>query len=192
VSVLKTKKVVLKRDCDALVIPTAIPITIPSGTTVEITQALGGAITVLAGGNLTRIEAKDADALGLNPEEFIASSKNHGQIKDKSVDGPVNLEEVWIELRQCYDPEIPVNIVELGLVYACTVEASQDNKSNHVKIDMTLTAPGCAMGPVIINDVETRVLSVKNVTGVTVNIVFEPVWDQSMMSDVAKLELGML
>ena len=189
---LESKIVILTRDCAALVIPTAVPITIPSGTKVEITQSLGSAITVLAGGNLARIEAKDADALGLNPEEFSVKSKTIISQKDKMPDGPVNLDTVWEELRQCYDPEIPVNIVELGLVYSCDVEASADYTTNHVKINMTLTAPGCAMGPVIIGDVESRVLLVKNVTAVTINIVFDPIWEQSMMSDVAKLELGML
>jgi len=107
-------------------------------------------------------------------------------------EGPVNLDEVWDQLRTCYDPEIPVNIVELGLIYDCSIQASDDTKQNHVYITMTLTAPGCGMGPVIVQDVENAVRRVKNVTGVTVEMVFDPVWSRDMISDAAKLELGLL
>lgn len=181
--------VTLVRDCNALLVPDATPFMIPSGTRVQIMQMMGGSITVYVGGNLARVEGIDADALGveLPDEDVIRPTISH---KDKEIDGPVNMDIVWEQLRSCYDPEIPVNIVDLGLIYHCELEPG-DNY-NKIKVQMTLTAPGCGMGPVLARDVEQKVLSLPNITDVEVEIVFEPVWTQERMSEAAKLELGLL
>jgi len=173
------------RDVDAVLIPLGTPVTIPMGAQVRLTQELGGSYTVSVNSNLARIEGKDADALGLAD----TSAKPDSETPAKA-NGPVNEEELWNVLRTCYDPEIPVNIVDLGLVYDCHV-VDTDDGGNHVEIIMTLTAPGCGMGPFIVDDIRTKVLSVANVTDVHVELVFDPVWDRSMMSDEAKLQLGM-
>jgi len=185
-----TRWVTLVRDCEALLIPSGMPFIVPSGTGVEITQAKGGSITIHINGQLARLESKDADALGIELSSLVPATEPTAMAL--VAEGPVNLDEVWDQLRTCYDPEIPVNIVELGLIYDCSIQASDDTKQNHVYITMTLTAPGCGMGPVIVQDVENAVRRVKNVTGVTVEMVFDPVWSRDMISDAAKLELGLL
>jgi probable FeS assembly SUF system protein SufT len=184
---IPTRWVTLSRDCEALLIPSGMPFIVPSGTGVEITQAKGGAVTIHINGQLARIDAKDVDALGADFEDLVKQTAVVSQIAD----GPVELEQVWEEMKTCYDPEIPINIVELGLIYDCRVESNQDLSKNHVFVTMTLTAPGCGMGPVIVQDVENAVRRVKNVTDVTVEMVFEPVWSRDMISDAAKLELGL-
>lgn len=174
--------VVTKRECEARLVPAGTEIMIPKNSFVTITQALGGTFTVAVNGNLARIDGKDADALGkiIELEEF--------SIPD---DGSINEEHVWSALRQCYDPEIPVNIVDLGLIYKCeTVKSSTDKYEVH--IDMTLTAPGCGMGPSIIADVERKVAQVPGVDNVKIELVFDPPWSNDRLSDEAKLELGML
>ncbi|TLS68619.1 putative Fe-S cluster assembly protein SufT [Mariprofundus erugo] len=178
------------RDCDAVLIPLGTPVTIPAGALVLITQELGGSFTVSVSGNLARIEGRDADALGIGmtTEQAVAAALE--EKKDEPASGPVNEQEIWAVLRTCYDPEIPVNIVDLGLVYDCHV-VDTDDGGNHVDIVMTLTAPGCGMGPFIVDDVRQKVLSVNHVTDVEVELVFEPTWDRSMMSDEARLQLGM-
>ncbi len=177
----------LNRDCEALLVPSGMVFLIPSGTAVEITQAKGNAITININGQLARIDGKDAAALGLDLSELAPQHNN----VNKTADGPVDLEEVWEQLKSCYDPEIPVNIVDLGLIYDCRVENNLDFTQNHVFVIMTLTAPGCGMGPVLVQDVENAVWRVKNVTAVTVEMVFEPVWNREMISDAGKLELGL-
>jgi len=174
------------RDIDAILIPLGTPVIIPEGAQVAITQELGGTYTVSVNGNLARVEGKDADALGFGDEAAKKTESN----APKTADGPVNEDEVWGVLRTCFDPEIPVDIVNLGLVY--DVHAlDTDDGGNAVEITMTLTAAGCGMGPFIVDDVRQKVLSVSNVTEVNVDLVFEPAWDRSMMSDEAKLQLGM-
>jgi probable FeS assembly SUF system protein SufT len=173
------------RDVDAVLIPLGTPVTIPEGSQVRITQELGGSFTVAVGGNLARIDGKDADALGLSGEEVTASEE-----RPKTADGPVSSEELWNVLKNCYDPEIPVNIVDLGLIYQCDIVKTAEG-GNCVELVMTLTAPGCGMGPFIVEDVRQKILSVTNVTDVQVEMVFDPPWDRSMMSDEAKLQLGM-
>lgn len=185
----KVRWVTLVRDCEALLVPSGMPFMIPSGTGVEITQAKGGSITIHINGQLARIDGKDADALGVELTEIVQQTN---QAQETTIaDGPVDLDQVWEQLRTCYDPEIPVNVVDLGLIYDCTVETSPDNKSNHVYITMTLTAPGCGMGPVIVQDVENAARRAKNVTDVTVEMVFDPPWSRDMISEAAKLELGL-
>jgi len=173
------------RDIDAILIPLGTPVIIPENAQVAITQELGGTYTVSVNGNLARVEGKDADALGLG-------GKQAGEVKKevKIAHGPVDEILVWEALKTCFDPEIPVNIVDLGLVYDVhAVDA--DDSGNAVEITMTLTAPGCGMGPFIVDDVRAKTLEVENVTEVNVDLVFEPPWDRGMMSDEAKLQLGM-
>ncbi|NWF35448.1 putative Fe-S cluster assembly protein SufT [Mariprofundus sp. KV] len=178
------------RDVDAILIPLGTPVTIPAGALVLITQELGGSYTVSVGGNLARIEGKDADALGLGETDEQKAASAAKTDEHIAVDGPVDEQDVWAVLRTCYDPEIPVNIVDLGLVYDVHV-VEDDEGGNHVDIVMTLTAPGCGMGPFIVDDVRAKTLSVDNVSGVEVELVFDPAWDRSMMSDEARLQLGM-
>jgi probable FeS assembly SUF system protein SufT len=180
--------VTLNRDCEALLVPSGMPFMIPSGTGVEITQAKGGSITININGQLARIDSKDALALGIELTDLVAPSNKSAT---KIASGPVDLEQVWDQLRTCYDPEIPVNIVDLGLIYDCRVEPNVDFTQNHVYVTMTLTAPGCGMGPVLMNDVEDAVWRVENVTAVSVEMVFDPPWDRDMISDAGKLELGL-
>ena len=182
--------VTLQRDCDALLIPSAMPVMIPSGTNVRITQQMGGTATIQVNGQLLRIEAKDLSALGLEVQAQPISVKKTNIPKEAN--GPVEVDAVWEQLKSCYDPEIPVNIVDLGLIYTCQITPSNGGKSNHVLIEMTLTAPGCGMGPVLASDIETRVREVENVTDVTVELVFEPVWTQDRMSEAARLELVLM
>jgi len=180
--------VTTSRDVDAILIPLGTPVTIPAGAMVLITQELGGSYTVSVSGNLARVEGKDADALGLGE-----SSETVGETAIEPIEpttGPVEEQAIWDVLKTCYDPEIPVNIVDLGLVYDVHV-VENDAGANHVDITMTLTAPGCGMGPFIVDDVRAKTLSVEHVSDVEVDLVFDPVWDRSMMSDEARLQLGM-
>jgi len=174
--------VLTKRECEARLVPAGTEIMIPKDTFVTITQALGGTFTVAVNGNLARVEGKDADALGkkVEFEDF-----------EIPADGSINENHVWAALRQCYDPEIPVNVVDLGLIYDCQMTHSDDGKQV-VAIKMTLTAPGCGMGPVIVEDVRSKVSQVPGVDEVDVELVFDPPWNNDMLSDEAKLELGML
>jgi len=181
--------ITVNRDVDAVLIPLGTPVMIPEGAQVRMTQELGGSYTVAVNGNLARVEGKDADALGLVEVAEEKSEIEQG-IDHKVPDGPVNMDELWNVLKTCYDPEIPVNIVDLGLVYDCHV-VDTDDGGNHVEVVMTLTAPGCGMGPFIVDDVRAKVLSVANVSDVHVELVFEPPWDRQMMSDEARLALGM-
>ncbi len=168
------------RECEALLIPSGVKVTIQKGSLVMITQALGNAYTVYVNGNLARVAGKDGDALGmviLNDDDV---NDLEGSLEDK----------VWTVLKSCFDPEIPVNIVDLGLVYECHILKQDAGYS--VAIKMTLTAAGCGMGPVLVADIEQKVREIFDVKEVKVELVFEPPWSRSMMSDVAKLQLGML
>ena len=171
------------RDIDAILIPLGTPVIIPEGAQVAITQELGGTYTVSVNGNLARIEGKDADALGLGE----SAEDTHEDVKEAH--GPVEERLVWAALKTVFDPEIPVNIVDLGLVYDVHA-VDTDDGGNAVEITMTLTAPGCGMGPFIVDDVRAKTLAVENVTEVNVELVFEPPWDRAMMTDEAKLQLG--
>ena len=156
--------------------PTGDPITIPRGAFITLTQTLGGSFTVMVNGNMARIAGADADAIGLRVEPLTFADSDTPNVVDTA--------HVWHALRSVYDPEIPVNIADLGLIYAVRVE---DDK---VDIDMTLTAPGCGMGPVLIEEVKDRVRQVPNLTDVEVALVFEPPWSRDMMTEEAQLELG--
>jgi probable FeS assembly SUF system protein SufT len=173
---LKQDTIEVTRDVDALLIPSGVKISIQKGTLVMITQALGNAYTVYVNGNLARVAGRDGDALSMIILDEPDVNAMEGSVEDK----------VWEVLKTCYDPEIPVNIVDLGLVYECHVTAER------VDIIMTLTAVGCGMGPVLIADVEQKIRLIKDVKEVKVELVFDPPWDRNRMSDVAKLQLGML
>jgi probable FeS assembly SUF system protein SufT len=179
------KVVELKRDTPATMIPAGTPVVIPQGTEVTITQALGGSYTVMGPGVMARIAGKDADALGFEPE--VQAEKAARPIQG----GELNSDAVWEQLKNCYDPEIPVNIVDLGLVYDCQLSKTPEG-GNRVDVKMTLTAPGCGMGGVIAQDAENRIREVPGVDDVHVEIVWDPIWNQSMMSDAARLQLGLM
>lgn len=154
----------------------------PAGSVGYITQSLGGSFTVFVDGNLFRVAGVDADAIGKEP--VVPPS-----LPDNATDEDVE-KLIWEQLRTCYDPEIPVNIVDLGLVYRCDIHAGE-NGERVVSVAMTLTAPGCGMGDILVDDVRSKLELVPTVTRVEVELVFDPPWNQSMMSEVARLETGM-
>lgn len=179
----QSETVVFSRECDAVLIPAGEPVTLPEGTSGFITQALGGSFTVYIEGNLFRIAGIDADAIGkepLRPPEIPADATEE------------QLETViWQQMKTCFDPEIPINIVDLGLIYRCELTRDDSNKLI-VKIAMTLTAPGCGMGDILMEDVREKVEIVPTVERADVELVFDPPWNQSMMSEEARLEAGLL
>jgi len=172
---------------DAILIPLGTPVVIPQGAKVRISQQLGESYTVEVNGNLARVEGRDAEALGLKPSS-IDDNAQASNIENSSC--VVNEALVRETLKQCFDPEIPVNIVDLGLIYDILV-IENDDGAPVVEVTMTLTAPGCGMGPFIVEDVRSRVLALPNVHDIHVELVFDPPWDRAMMSDTAKLQLGM-
>ena len=182
------ESVTLTRDVDASVVPVGTKVTLLKGETAHITQSLGGAYTVVVNGNMFRIDGQNADALGKQVEQKAASTAGHK---------PRMLEEVekesWTQMKTCYDPEIPVNIVDLGLIYDCHVEPLA-GASDRFKVDvkMTLTAPGCGMGPVLQQDVSNKLLMIEEVDEANVELVWDPQWNQGMMTEAAKLQLGLL
>jgi len=179
----QNEPVVFERDCDAVLIPLGEKLSLPEGTTGFITQALGGSFTVYVEGNLFRIAGVDADAVGKEPIRPPEVPENATEQDIESV--------VWQQLSTCFDPEIPINIVELGLVYECAVEANEDG-TRTVTIKMTLTAPGCGMGPVLMEDVREKLEIIPTVAHAEVELVFDPPWNQSMMSEAARLQAGLL
>ncbi len=173
----------LDRDVEAIAVPSGETVDLPAGVVGYITQALGGSFTVFVDGSMFMILGHNADALGKEPLPAPTLPENASDAEIEKA--------VWDQLANVYDPEIPVNIVELGLVYRCELSRREDG-ARHVDIDMTLTAPGCGMGDVLISDARTKIRLIPEVDSVTCNLVFDPPWDQSMMSDAAKLETGML
>ncbi len=172
----------LSRQIDVTVIPYGERIPLQAGTTVFITQALGGSYTVMTDhGYMVRIDAKDADAIG----EVAQAGPTAEDLGSKSLE-----ELAWEQLQSCYDPEIPVNIVDLGLVYSCEVLPLPEG--NQVKVRFALTAPGCGMGDVLRVDIQQKLLALPGVTDVDVDVAFDPPWDQSRMSDAARLQLGLM
>lgn len=171
----------LERDCAAVLVPQGDPVTLPAGSAGYITQALGGSFTVFVEGNLFRIAGRDADAIGKEPPPEI-------ELPDGADEGAVET-LVWQQLRTCFDPEIPINIVDLGLVYEAVVHALKDGKRK-VEVSMTLTAPGCGMGEIIVDDVRSRLEAIPTVEA-DVELVFDPPWNASMMSEAARLQTGM-
>lgn len=172
-----------ERDCNVVMVPQGESVSLPAGSVGYITQALGGSYTVFVEGNLFRVDGQDADAIGKEPT-------TPPQLPAGASDDDVEL-LVWKQLRTCFDPEIPVNIVDLGLVYSCTV-APQSAGQRKVEVRMTLTAPGCGMGEVLVDDVRSKVELIPTVSEADVELVFDPPWNQTMMSEAARLETGML
>lgn len=177
--------VVLSRDCKALFVPLGIQVNAKKGTEVTLLQQLGGSYTVLLEGQMARIDAKDADALGKTRVPLPAESF-HGAVSQQAVE-----DLVWQHLRTCYDPEIPVDIVELGLIYGCDVEVVGKDRYR-VEVKMTLTAPGCGMGDVIAEDVKEKLLVIPGVAQADVEVVLDPPWTADMMSEAARLQTGMM
>ncbi len=172
----------LKRDCSAVQIPSGDTVALPAGTTVDITQTLGGSYTIRTHGGLFRLAATDADALGLEASAPAAS----GPVTE----GPADEKIIWNTLRTCYDPEIPVNIVDLGLVYDLHIEPLPSGNSL-VSVKMTLTAPGCGMGATIAGDAQQKLLYLPGVEEAVVEIVWDPPWHQSMITEQGRKILGL-
>ncbi len=173
----------LSRDVRGIIIPVGESVTLRQGTAGFITQALGGSFTVYVEGNLFRIAGSDADALGKEPVP-------PPEVPDNASDADIEA-VIWKQLKTCYDPEIPVDIVELGLVYRCDV-TPLGNGDRRVSIDMTLTAPGCGMGDVLVEDAREKIAIIPTVSDVDVQLVFDPPWNQSMMSEEARLQTGLM
>ena len=171
----------VQREVEATLIPSGAKVTLVPGTTVYVTQALGNSYTVHVNGNLVRIAGSDGDAIGLVKLEEADINQQPGTLEDK----------IWLQLRTCFDPEIPVNIVDLGLIYTCEILPLGKN-DHQVHIVMTLTAAGCGMGPVLIGEVEAKIRKIEGVSDVKVELVFDPPWTRDKMSDEAKLQLGLL
>jgi len=181
---MRYEEVTINRDVEVVEIPAGITTAIPAGTPAVITQSLGDTYTLQLPtfGGLYRLAGRDADAIGK------AVTRAEGE---DGAAGPVTDELVYAQLRNVYDPEIPVNIVELGLVYDLAIEKLETGGSR-VAVKMTLTAPGCGMGDIIADDAKRRIATIPGVDDADVQVVFDPPWNQSMMSEAAKLELGML
>ena len=178
---------ILTRDVEAAVVPVGTKVTLQKGEHAYITQSLGGSYTVIVNGNMFRIADQDADALGLDVQAKPAATAPVG--------GPVTQEQlekqVWEALKTCYDPEIPVNIVDLGLIYDCHLAPAGEN-SFKADVKMTLTAPGCGMGPTLAQDVQNKLLNLEPIDEANVELVWDPPWNQGMMTEAAKLQLGLM
>lgn len=175
--------VTLSRDVTAVIIPAGESVNLREGTSGMITQSLGGSFTVYIEGNLFRISGTDADAIGKEP---VIPPEVPEDATDEDFE-----KVIWDQLRTCYDPEIPVNIVDLGLIYRCEITPHADGKRS-VSVDMTLTAPGCGMGDILVADARDKIELVPTVDGVEVELVFDPPWNQSMMSEEARLQTGLM
>ena len=192
-------KIKLVRDCRAMMIPSGLDVTLAAGNEVEITHRLGGNFTVTGTFGMARIDGKDADALGLNPngaceqtraEQPAPTPKQNTATAAAAADNSQTTEkDLWEAARTVFDPEIPVNIVDLGLVYRMEMFDEPDGK--HVEADITLTAPGCAMGPAIADDLKMRLESLAGVKSAKVDVVWDPPWHQDMMSEEARMILGL-
>ncbi len=177
----------VERDVEATVIPSGDEVNVAEGTKVMINQELGDQYTLRTQrGHLVRIEAKDADAIGRQPP----SDDDGGEGTDAETDGPIE-DRVWDKLGQVYDPEIPIDVTELGLIYECEVEENEEDNYD-VRVEMTLTAPGCGMGDVMAQDAKKKVESLPDVDVCDIEVVFNPPWTPDRMSDEARLELGMI
>lgn len=177
-----SEPIAFARDCTVVLVPAGEEVEMPAGTPGFITQSLGGSFTVFVEGNLFRVAGKDADALGKEPPP---APKLPEDAEDKDVEALI-----WEQLGTCYDPEIPINVVELGLIYKCEIDKQADG-SRKVNVDMTLTAPGCGMGEFLVADVRDKLEMIPTVSEADVELVFDPPWNQSMMSEAARLETGM-
>ena len=173
---------VLRRDVKAVMVPAGIELELKAGQSGFITQALGGSFTLYMEGNLFRLAGVDADAIG---KEVVKTP----ELPPNSTEDDV-LALAWEQLRTCYDPEIPINIVDLGLIYECTVSAQPDGR-RVISVRLTLTAPGCGMGDVLVQDIKQKLEVIPTVASADVELVFDPPWNQSMMTEAARLQTGM-
>lgn len=180
------KEIELVREVDAIQIPSGDLVNLPTGTKVMITQALGGTYTVATQSGLARISKDNADALGIDLE---AEKEKKDAVKVAVASGDLE-GAVWEQLKGVFDPEIPVNIVDLGLVYDCAVKEEEGEKN--VEVKMTLTAPGCGMGPTIAADAQSRIMMIDGIANARVDLVWDPVWNQDMISEEGKMKLGMI
>lgn len=176
----KGQSLMLARDCDAILVPHGQPICLTKGTPVSVYQVQGGSVTILLGGNMALIHSEDVDALGMEPDPVLKK-----YLEDDSLSTE---EKIWHQMTLCFDPEIPVNIVDLGLVY----DVMWYEETRDCRIIMTLTSPTCGMGPILVEDVKHKVSMIDAVHVVNIELVFDPAWDKEMMSDAAKLQLGLL
>ncbi|HYW77520.1 MAG TPA: putative Fe-S cluster assembly protein SufT [Gammaproteobacteria bacterium] len=174
--------VTAERDCPGILVPMGTEVIIPEGTEVQVTQAMGGSITVHIGGNLVRVDAEHADALGLDIDQGEPMPENPTDEEFEHL--------AWEQLKTCFDPEIPINIVDLGLIYKCEIENGKDGKRD-VTVHLTLTAPGCGMGDILLDDVRNKIERIPTCGHVHAELVFDPPWGPSMMSDEARLQTGM-
>lgn len=180
------EQIVLNRNVEARIIPEGNRLVIPSGTSVTVTQQLGGTFTVVSRYGMSRIAGSDADALGMDIPETAQK-----KIREAASAGPLRESTIWDQLKTVYDPEIPVNIVDLGLVYSCDKEELKDG-THHVDVKMTLTAPGCGMGPVIAEDARTKIMTLPGVSDAKVEVVWDPPWNQDMISEEGRMILGLV
>jgi len=180
------QEIELSREVEAVQIPSGDNITLPAGTKVMITQALGGTYTIATQSGLARVNEKYSDALGIDPDKHVEEKATTKQAVE---DGDLQA-AVWSQLKTVYDPEIPVNIVDLGLVYDCQI-VEEGDKTN-VEIKMTLTAPGCGMGPTIAADAQSKILTIEQIDDAKVDLVWDPAWNQEMISEEGKMKLGMI
>lgn len=179
------KERILSRDVIAVQIPSGDKTLLASGTRVFITQTLGGSYTVMTDTGLARIDGKDAEALGeTSTDTAVAATTLSGGAPDPAA--------IWEQLKKVYDPEIPVNIVDLGLVYSMDVMKLENGQGHQVEVAMTLTAPGCGMGPAIAEDAKNKILLVPGVSAAEVRITWEPAWNQQMISEEGKMKLGLI
>ncbi len=178
----ENEPVIVQREVDAVMVPAGTAIKLQPGLAGYITQALGGSFTIYAEGNLFRISGENADAIG---KEIVEKPTLPPDATEDDV-----RELVWKQLSMCYDPEIPINIVELGLVYTCEVKSNEDG-TRTVEIEITLTAPGCGMGDVLVDDVKDKVQQIPTVREARVGLTFDPPWNKTMMSEAARLQTGM-
>ena len=183
---MEHREINLKRDCKAILIPSGEEATLTAGSPVIITQSLGGTYTVATQTGLARIAASDADALGIETEKKEETPKTHG-----ATGGEVKEDDVWAQLKNVYDPEIPVNIVDLGLVYDLALGKSESGGTT-ANVKMTLTAPGCGMGPTIAADARSRILTVPGVESAEVELVWSPPWNQGMITEAGRMKLGLV
>ena len=177
-----SEPVTLVRDCTAIIVPAGDQVVLRKGARGLITQALGGSFTVYLDGNLFRIAGEDADALGKEP---VAPPQLPPDAADEDVE-----DLVWEQLRTCFDPEIPINIVDLGLIYECRLKPAESG-ARDVEVRMTLTAPGCGMGDVLVLDVKDKLEIIPTIREARVELTFDPPWNRDMMSEAARLQTGM-
>ena len=174
---------VISRDVKAVIVPAGVEVNLKAGQSGFITQALGGSFTLYIDGNLFRLSGADADAIGKDAARPPELPPNATEEDVRQL--------AWNQMRGCFDPEIPINVVDLGLIYSCNVQPSSDG-TRTVHVRMTLTAPGCGMGDVLVQDVREKIELIPTVGKAEVELVFDPPWDQSMMSEAARLQTGMM